>query len=79
MMLSAPPNSPSATVDDSLEWIGTVNTFIDRPMGRLQVRVDDTQMPAPRQAEQEKETEGETKPDSDNTQPFDYTWGFNFL
>jgi hypothetical protein len=52
MMLFAPPNSPSATVDDSLEWIGAVSAFSDRSMGRFQIRVDDTQVPAPRPAEQ---------------------------
>jgi hypothetical protein len=82
MMLFAPPHSPTATVDDSLKWIGAVDAFIDRLMGRLPMPVDDTQVPAPRQAEQEKETEGENEADYENTPSFeslDDPWGFPFL
>jgi hypothetical protein len=79
MMLFAPPTSPRATVEDSLEWIRAVDAFIDRSMGRFQMRLDDTQVPAPRQAEQEKETEGENEADFEVTpsdEPLEDSWGF---
>jgi hypothetical protein len=82
MMLFAPPNSPTATVDDSLEWIGAVDAFIDRSMGRFQIGLEDTPVPAPRQAEQEKETEGENEAFYENPpqfESFDDPWALGFL